>query len=696
MAPKKAASNVPATSQARTKRSDGYVDLSPLESRVETALFERHEGVLHLNYDIPPTVMMFYQAPDARLIDGGDITLFERMFLAGLRLPFPEIARDFVLFLMVTPSHIMPNAWRYLFASYILWRLVLKKKMKILQFFNIYRPRQTSEGMIVLCVRHPPIFIKLKSGLTNNKFWEQQFFRVSGEWECSEGTLLPENRRMPRTWQLLRPNRSETPSLSMSDQEDVKKISDWSAVRVKAEKFEEVDFDNLLTEENLRQFLGYNIPRDKRTITKRGAVKKRNDAPPSPRPFIKKRPSGRAKEIPEDVPLRKKQKIPLAASGVKRTLLRVSMAGTNTEEGSESFRGFVPEVSPTQEAGSTPPFILRDESGSEASYQGPDTPFEENHAGASTINSPAPERSKEGDEPKLEAHDVQVTRRVKHPTRKRKFSVQDRLVEIISEAERMWGKAVIRPSDVEEVRQESAPSGGESIEERDEDVGTFRDEASVEGFVEEGTPQTPSSERPKTPPPPSCDCEMGHETPQEPCTTPDPNEAQTGTTERGNTEEPETSQRAGVRDTPGVGLGEPEGSRVNAEATTPEADLHPEASARDRFHTEATTPEADLHPEASARDRSHTEASTSELRPSGSEAASSAETAPSVGPSSSSRVSAGFEVLGRGFLGHPMEAIKNLIPEGFIGNARVSSPNKIAQGILISHYQVSFREQAFI
>jgi hypothetical protein len=47
---------------------------------------------------------MFYQASDARLIDGGDITLFERMFLAGLRFPFLEIARDFVLFLMVAPS----------------------------------------------------------------------------------------------------------------------------------------------------------------------------------------------------------------------------------------------------------------------------------------------------------------------------------------------------------------------------------------------------------------------------------------------------------------------------------------------------------------------------------------------------------------------------------------------------------------
>jgi hypothetical protein len=101
---------------------------------------------------------------------------------------------------------------------------------------------------------------------------------------------------------------------------------------------------------------------------------------------------------------------------------------------------------------------------------------------------------------------VQVTRRVKHPARKKKFGIRDRLVEIISEAEQMWGKPVIRPSDAEEVRQESSPSGEESVEERDEDVST---PPFVEDFVEEGTPQTPSSERPGTPPPHSYDCEMG-------------------------------------------------------------------------------------------------------------------------------------------------------------------------------------------
>lgn len=284
---------------------------------------------------------------------------------------------------------------------------------------------------------------------------------------------------------------------------------------------------------------------------------------------------------------------------------------------------------------------------------------------------------------------MQVTCRVKHPARKKKFGARDRLVEIISEAERMWGRPVIRPSDAEEVRQESAPSGEESVEERGEDVSTPQDEVFVEDTVEEDTPRTPSSERPGTPPPPSYDCEMGNATPQESYTALDQTEAQMGTPERVNTEEPRSSQQAGVQDTPGAGL---EVRSVNQS----EASQHLGAPEGSRVNTEATTPEADLHPDASDRNRSHTEASTSELRPNESEAAPNTEAVPSVGPSSSSRLTSAFEVLGRGLLGHPMETIKNLIPEGFLGNAGASSPEKIAQGILISHYQASFRKHTFV
>jgi hypothetical protein len=97
------------------------------------------------------------------------------------------------------------------------------------------------------------------------------------------------------------------------------------------------------------------------------------------------------------------------------------MARTNTEEGSASFRGFVLEVSPTQGAGSLPPFVLRDESGSKASYRGPDTPFKETNAGASTVISLVSERSEGEGEPIPEAHNVQVTRRVKHPAKEKEI-----------------------------------------------------------------------------------------------------------------------------------------------------------------------------------------------------------------------------------------------------------------------------------
>jgi len=127
-----------------------------------------------------------------------------------------------------------------------------------------------------------------------------------------------------------------------------------------------------------------------------------------------------------------------------------------------------------------------------------------------------------------------------------------------------------------------------------------------------------------------------------------------------------------------------------------EANQHLTVPERSRVNPEATTPEAALHLEASDRNRSNTEANTSDLRPNEYEAAPNTEAAPSVGLSYSSRFAAAFEVLGRGLLGHPMEAIKNLIPEGFLGNAGTSSPERIAQGILISHYQVSFRKQTFV
>jgi len=72
---------------------------------------------------------------------------------------------------------------------------------------------------------------------------------VSEEWECPEGIVVRENRL---SWRLLQPVRCEPTSISITNREDVGRISDWSEARVKAEKFEEIDFNTLVTDETMR------------------------------------------------------------------------------------------------------------------------------------------------------------------------------------------------------------------------------------------------------------------------------------------------------------------------------------------------------------------------------------------------------------------------------------------------------------
>jgi hypothetical protein len=92
----------------------------PLEGRFEARTTLRDEYILQNNFDIQSFVMFHFQDPVIGTMSGGEVCLFERMFLVGLHLPFPAIAQELLLFLNVAPSQIMLNRWRYLFALYIL------------------------------------------------------------------------------------------------------------------------------------------------------------------------------------------------------------------------------------------------------------------------------------------------------------------------------------------------------------------------------------------------------------------------------------------------------------------------------------------------------------------------------------------------------------------------------------------------
>jgi hypothetical protein len=104
----------------------------------------------------------------------------------------------------------------------------------------------------------------------------------------------------------------------------------------------------------------------------------------------------------------------------------------------------------------------------------------------------------------------------------------------------------------------------------------------------------------------------------------------------------------------------------------------------------AIRPEAPSNVEVQDSNEIGPKTSLSGPRQTESEAALNTEATPNPEGPSISRFRSAFEVLSRGFLGHLMEAIKNLIPEGFLGGAEATSPERIAQGIMISHYQVEF------
>jgi len=236
---------------------------------------------LQNNYDILPSVLLYFQNPVSREIQGGDVVLYERMLLAGVRFPFLDITRDLVLFLGICRSQIALNAWRYLFASFILWRSVLEARMTIPKFFNVYRVTYKREGVVEFTVRNNPIFIYPSPTYSNNRGWRSEFFSVSGDWESV--VPLPDNQRMPREWRPIQADLREAPALNATGRRRVATMLTFSQTPGNAVK---IDYDNIVTEENMWKVLKYQIPTGKVWCDQKGKTmvrKSGNEVAATPR-----------------------------------------------------------------------------------------------------------------------------------------------------------------------------------------------------------------------------------------------------------------------------------------------------------------------------------------------------------------------------------------------------------------------------
>jgi hypothetical protein len=255
--------------------------LVPLDRRGASRIHIGDEFRLRNNYDILPPVLLHFQNLVTLEIQRGDIVIYEKMLTTGLRLPFPDIAREIVLYLGVSPSQIAPNTWRYLFASFILWRTVLEARMTIPEFFNIYIVNYKREGVVEFTVRENPIFIFLSQSYSNNRGWRSEFFRVSGEWESA--TPLAENQRMSREWRPIQIDLREPLALNATGRRRVATMLTFSQTSTNVLK---IDYDNIVTDENMRKVLKYQIPTGKVWYDWKGKTmvrKSGSEATPTPR-----------------------------------------------------------------------------------------------------------------------------------------------------------------------------------------------------------------------------------------------------------------------------------------------------------------------------------------------------------------------------------------------------------------------------
>jgi hypothetical protein len=269
--------------------------LVPLDRRGASKIRIGDEFRLRNNYDRLPSVLLHFQNPVTLEILGGDIVIYERMLLAGHRLPFPEIARELILYLGVSPSQIAPNAWRYLFASFILWRTVLEAQMTIPEFFNIYRVNYKREGVVEFTIRENPIFIYLPPSYSNNRGWRSEFFRVSGEWE-SAGPVT-DDRRIPQEWRPIQIDLREAPALNATGRRRVATMLTFSQTPTNVLK---IDYDNIVTDENMRKVFKYNIPSGKVWYDRKGktmARKSGSEATPTSRVMASGIASGPKKSV---------------------------------------------------------------------------------------------------------------------------------------------------------------------------------------------------------------------------------------------------------------------------------------------------------------------------------------------------------------------------------------------------------------
>jgi hypothetical protein len=102
------------------------------------------EARLRSLYSIPSSITLQFATKNTGATvqdDTHEVCVYEDMFKAGFRFPFPRVVRELLHYLKIASHQLTPNAWKVLFACALLWPKVLGegKNLSIREFLKIYK-----------------------------------------------------------------------------------------------------------------------------------------------------------------------------------------------------------------------------------------------------------------------------------------------------------------------------------------------------------------------------------------------------------------------------------------------------------------------------------------------------------------------------------------------------------------------------
>jgi hypothetical protein len=144
--------------------------------------------------------------------------------------------------------------------------------MTIPEFFNIYRPTTYCDGTIAFQVHQNPFFIWMHGSCSNNKYKDQEFFNVLGEWESLSTEVLPKDQIVLREWRPLENDWKEHPELTQAERAKVAEMITFSRLPMNIRKSTLITSSPMPT---CRSISGINYPRARSSSIRKGNLRRK-------------------------------------------------------------------------------------------------------------------------------------------------------------------------------------------------------------------------------------------------------------------------------------------------------------------------------------------------------------------------------------------------------------------------------------